>query len=356
MRRDDLDYPASAEGYSRRACCERPPDLVIPQPVDPRGIDGPTRHQAAGPRFRQTSPGLYVPVDVDSTVVEQRILEQGMRIKSHGAVTGWAALRWRGARYFDGTEDGSTLCPVPLVVGHRKLRGDDRVHISQAQIAPTEYTWNGGIRCATVQRALFDEMRFARGTRRAVVAIEKVTQARMISVGLMGRYVAQRNAWTGVQQVRDALALASNGSWSPQEVNMRLTWELDAGLPRPLCNVPVFDLSGHLLGVPDLFDPVAGMVGEYNGADHKLLDRRRSDNAREDRFRTVGLEYLDLVEGDLLDRQQVVRRMHQTRQRARFEAPSDRRWTLTPPSWWVPEETLDHYLVRVGLAPMLVRT
>ena len=98
------------------------------------------------------------------------------------------------------------------------------------------------------------------------------------------------------------------------------------------------------------------MVGEYNGADHKRLDRRRSDNAREERFRAVGLEYFDLVGGDLLDRRDVIRRMHQTRDRARFEEPADRRWTLTPPPWWVPEETLDHYLLRVGLAGMLVRT
>src|SRR4051794_29037996 len=56
----------------------------------------------SGPRWRQTSPGLYVPADVDGAVVEQRVLEQGMRLVRHGAVTGWAALRWRGAQYFSG--------------------------------------------------------------------------------------------------------------------------------------------------------------------------------------------------------------------------------------------------------------
>ena len=76
----------------------RPSDLVTPVRQDPLGVDGPTRHQARGPRWRQTSSGLYVPADVRECP-EQRILEQGCRIRAYGAVTGWAALRWYGATY-----------------------------------------------------------------------------------------------------------------------------------------------------------------------------------------------------------------------------------------------------------------
>src|ERR1700712_3899492 len=121
MRRDDLDYPASTSAYLRAACCHRPTDLVIPVAVDPTGRNGPTRHQAAGARYRQTSPGLYVPSDTNAGLVEQRIVEQGMRIRGQGAVTGWAALRWRGARYFDGVAAGDRLLPGPLVVGLREV-------------------------------------------------------------------------------------------------------------------------------------------------------------------------------------------------------------------------------------------
>ena len=40
-----------------------------------------------------------------------------------------------------------------------------------------------------------------------------------------------------------------------------------------------------------------------------------------------------------------------------FERPEDRRWTLTPPPWWSPhEEPLDAHLLRIGAAPLLVRT
>ena len=354
MRLNDLDYPRQGAAWLSEACCERPDGLVCPRPIDASGVDGPTRHQAAGPRFRQTSPGLYVPVDVDASVVEQRILEQGMRIRRHGAVTGWAALRWRGARYFAGVDADGNVLPVPLVVGLAKLREDPRVDLSQAQIAPTEYTIIGGIRCATVQRALFDEMRTRSGVRAATVALEKATAAGLISVGLMSRYVVERSAWTGVQQVRDALALGSNHSRSPQETLMRLVWELDAGLPRPRCNVPVFSISGRLIGYPDLLDVELGVVGEYDGAAHKHRKRHRKDVAREQDFRNHGLEYFTVVGGDLTNRSEVAKRMHDARSRARA-AGRVQRWTLTPPPWWVAEEDLDHYLLRVGLAPYLIR-
>jgi hypothetical protein len=350
------ELPSLVGEHRWQPTCLRPADLVRPVPIDPTGLRGPTRGAANGPRYRRTSPGLYVPVEVDEAVVEQRILEQGCRIVTHGAVTGWAALRWRGAAFFDGEDRSGDRLPVPLVVGDFRLRSDPRVEISRAQIASRERSEVGGLWCTTVQRALFDAMRSASGVRAAVVVMDMTAAARLISVQLMSRYVACRRAWTGVEIVRTALALASNDSRSPQETRMRLVWVLDAGLPTPLCNVPVFDLSGQLLGIPDLFDPVAGLVGEYNGADHKELDRRRLDNAREARFRNVGLEYFDLVEGDLGDRPAVVRRMEQTRRRALFAAPEARLWTLTPPAWWRPrEEPLDVHLVRTGQAGFLVR-
>ena len=82
---------------------------------------------------------------------------------------------------------------------------------------------------------------------------------------------------------------------------MKLVWVLDAGLDAPLVNQPVFDLAGNLLGYPDLLDPEAGVVGEYDGVDHKDRDRHRRDVSREQRYRDHGLEYFTVVGGDLQD-------------------------------------------------------
>jgi hypothetical protein len=334
--------------------CDRPDGLVRPVPVDPKGCEGPTRGQAAGPHWRQTSWGLYVSAEVDESVVEQRILEQSARLGRYGAVTAWASLRWQGAHFFDGIGYDGARLGVPLV--GNKLRSDHRVELTQEQLAPSEFAFVDGLPCTTVQRALFDELRRHASYREAVVAAEMTFAARLISVRLMRDYVAERSGWTGVPRVRRVLALAGEHSRSPQETRMKLVWMLEAGFDPPLCNQPVFDHHGNLLGVPDLFDPGAGLVGEYQGADHKDGERHRADVAREELFRDHGLEYFEIVGGDLRDRRRAAARMTNARRRARFLPPELRTWTLTPPAWYVVSESLDCTLERLGLADRLRST
>ena len=70
---------------------------------------------------------------------------------------------------------------------------------------------------------------------------------------------------------------------------MRLVWMLDAGLPRPLVNRPIFDLDGRLLGYPDNLDEEAGCVLEYDSDDHRDLEHHTADNDREEPFEDHGL-------------------------------------------------------------------
>ena len=102
---------------------------------------------------------------------------------------------------------------------------------------------------------------------------------------------------------------------------------------QPLCNREVFDLDGRLIGVPDLLDVEAGLVGEYQGEDHKDGARHRKDVEREERFRDHGLEYFELVGGDIARRHVAVTRMLNARRRAKFLPPESRAWTLEPPPW-----------------------
>ena len=117
---------------------------------------------------------------------------------------------------------------------------------------------------------------------------------------------------------------------------MVLVWVMDAELPRPVCNQPVFDLAGNLLAIPDLFDVEAGCAGEYQGADHKDGERHRQDVARHDRLRSAGIEVFEVVGGDLMDADLVAKRMHASRERSLFLPPDRRRWTLEKPAWWEP--------------------
>lgn len=280
--------------------------------------------------------GWYVPAEVDGTIVEQRLLEQSVRLPGTGGLTAWAALRWRGAAFFDGTEQGGRrVLPVPLLIGGTgNLRPEPAVALSWEQFAPPEREVLFGVGCATVERALFDETRRRKYVRAAVGAIDMAAAAGLITVAEFAAYVERRPAWTGVRVPREAVGLASDDSRSPQETALRLVWVIDAGLPTPLCNQPVFSQHGALLGYPDLFDPVAGLVGEYDGADHLEEDRRRRDRTREERFRDHGLEYVAVVTGELGDPVAVARRIRAAYRRAPFTRRDDRRWTLDQPSWF----------------------
>ncbi len=330
--------------------CSLPSDLVWPVRTDPSGVRGPTRGQARSSRWRRSAYGWYVPADADSTRVEQRILEQAVRIAGDGAITGWSALRWHGAAYFDGFWPGGRLLrPVSMMrMAGGRFDRDRTVGWSRGQLAPTEVETVAGVQVATPQRALFDEMRYS-SLRAAVRSMEMAAAAGLISVELMREYVSHRPAWTGVPLTRDALLLSCDDSRSGPETDLKLVWVLDAGLAYPLVNQPVFSLSGQLLGYPDLFDPELGVVGEYDGVDHKARDRHRRDIAREQRFREHGLEYFSVVCGDLRDTELVVKRIRAARQRAALIPAGLRRWTIAPPPWWSPKPTLHERLMGQGL-------
>lgn len=326
--------------------CAPPARLVRPVRLDPRGETGPTRGQARGGRWRQTSRGWYVPATVDGTGPEQRIMEQSVRLPAGGAVTGWASARLHGANFFDGLEpDGRTLVPVPLVIGPAgSIRADPRVVLSRDRLTEAEVVTRYGVPCTRRERALFDAARCAEDVAEAVVALDMGAAAELSSLCRMGRYVAAHSGWAGAPQVRTALGLASEDSRSPNEARTRVIWMVDAGLPPPLVNKPLFDLDGRLLGIPDLLDTEAGMVGEFDGADHRAALRHSKDVAREDRFRKVGLEYVKITGPDLAHRDRVVDRILSTRRRARWLPESRRAWTVTPPPHWEIPPTLDEVL------------
>ena len=335
---------------SWRPTCKPPKGLSRPVRVDPAGASGPTRAQSRSSAWRQTSYGFYVPGDVDGSIPEQRIVEQSVRLPEHGAVTGWASCRMRGAAFFDGLEpDGTGRKPVPLAIGcGTSIRADDRVAVSRERLDAAEVTVVNGVPCTKPRRAVFDEMRAARDVREAVVAMDMMAAAELVSISQMRAHVAAHAGWRGVPQARLALDLADEGSRSPNETRLRLIWVLDAGLPPPLVNAPVFDPLGNLIGIADLLDPVAGVVGEYDGAAHRGIQRHHRDVRREDLFRRAGLEYFKVVGLDLLDPTMVVDRMLTTRSRAKFATPAQRAWTLIAPDGWheSPEDfmTLDERL------------
>ncbi len=311
---------------------------VFPSRVDPAGRSGPTRGQAAGPRWRRTSRGLYVPSDAPLTP-EQRIVEAAWLIGGRALVTGWAALRLHEANFFDGLEpDGRTPIAVCISANGERMRSAPGLKVVREDVPEEEVVVRHGIRCARVERALFDEMRRRGDPREAAVAFDMAAAAELTSLARMRSYLTTRAGSRGLGLVAKALELGAEDSRSPQESRFRMIWEYDAGWGRPLCNRPVYTSRGLLLGIPDLLDPVRGVVGEYDGADHRDRARHRRDVRRMDDFRRVGLEYVAVVGQDLRNTRLVVARIHAAGDRA---GKLPRGWRLGPPPMTLDERLLD---------------
>ena len=224
--------------------CRPPRGLVVPVPVDPTGVAGPTRGQARGPGWRRSTRGFYVP-STAGDMPEQRILEQSMRLPAVGAVTGWAACRLHGAAFFDGlAPDGVTRLPVPLAIGPGgTLRAVDGVLLTFDRLPAHDVVRRQGIPVVDATRAVFDAARLADGVREAVVAIDMAIVGGITSAERVAAYTRGHHdqGITGIGQVREALPLVRERSWSPNESRLRLMGEIDAGLPRLEPNCPVLD-------------------------------------------------------------------------------------------------------------------
>ena len=304
--------------------------LVRPVPVAGEP-DGPTPGQARGPTWRRTTPGLYVPSDTPDSV-EQRIVEQSMRLPEGGAVGGWASLRLHGAAYFDGESHGAQL-PVPLVTPYdaarqRQLPGT-RVERTRR---PIHVVVLHGIPCVAAAWAVVAEAAHAPGMLEAVTVIDMALAAGVVARAEIDGVLAQLHGARGVDRVRRALVSADERSRSPHESWMRFVWVHYARLPRPRCNWLVVDETGRVIGSPDLLSPELGLVGEFEGATHLRASQRRGDVRRQEAFEAVGLQVVTVVGRHRDDEAELVARLLTAAERARA--------STTPQTWWAREYPL----------------
>lgn len=305
--------------------------LVRPVRLDPLGVNGPTRGQARGASWRRTSHGNYLPADVDSSDVEQRILEASVLVARQGAVTGWAALRWQGARWISGIDAFGEPLPVPLLISTHNIRQQPGILLSGEGCSPETIENVDGVRVTNPVWSVAFAMRYAPSLREAAILLDMTAYADLVSIAEATAQIGAQSGWTGVPAARRALPLCGENSWSPMETDLGVTWQLDGRFPSPLQNQPIFDLQGRHIGTPDLLDPDAGVIGEYDGADHLQKEQRVKDINREERFRDRHLEVVVRTTGDR--REDFLRRLASAYRRASGH-PLTRTWTIEPPPWW----------------------
>jgi hypothetical protein len=267
----------------------------------------------------------------------QRILDAVPLIPRSGALTGWAAAYVGEVDQLDG-RDARTMKDLPI----RIACGSD---LGRRDTASVEYTRDPldlrdtverfGFRVATGPRAVFDECRLAKSVEEGIVVIDACAHARLVTLEEFSIYVGNHAGWKGVAQARVAAKLGDAATRSGWESRLRACVVLDARLPIPQVNVPVFNVSGSLLGIADLLIVEAGLVLEFDGQGHRRRDRHREDNVREELFEN---ENLIVARADSLDltryRPQLIHRMSAAYQRGLARDRSLDSWTIAPPDWW----------------------
>jgi hypothetical protein len=230
--------------------------------------------------------------------------------------------------------------PVTIALMDSSIREQTGIAISEERLDPREIQPFRGLRVTTAAYALLFEIRHQAREEVSVQYADMAAYDDLVSRTELALLVSRSRGWDGIGRGRATVDLMEENAWSPPEGTMRLVWTREAGLPRPLANRPVFDIQGRHIATPDLIDPVAGVVGEYDSELHLDPARRRRDLDRAERYRTLGLEPVVMVTGELSDPWRFVGRLRAAYARAERTATADRQWTVDPPEWWVRTETV----------------
>lgn len=277
-----------------------------PVPSDPLRwasalAQGVPRRELVGPLWRAPWRGIRVPTHAEVTPA-LRVRAAALLLPdggATGAVGGWAAAHLLGATEIDGlAEDGHTRLPVLLYPTHR-LRERPGIELSRSSLDAGDVVHADSVPVTSPVRTVFDLGRRAGDVREAVVALDRALRSLDVDAGDLSEYTARRPRWDGTPLLRKAMPLVNPRARSRPESRLRLIWLLDAGLPWPMVNPEVRNGHGRLLGLPDLLDPGSGLVGEYDGAQHRQLDEHTSDNIREEAFERVNLTVVRATSRDL---------------------------------------------------------
>ena len=326
-------------GVSERWRVQAPRVRVTrPVRIDPSGLTGPTPGQARGPGWEATSTGLHVPTGTDRDLVEQRIIEQGVRLR-HGVITGWAALRLHRAGYLDGlARDGVTRLPVQVAANGDRLRSCEGLDVRRVMVEEDDVVIRYGVRCATPERALFDAMRWAETLDDRVVIADMTFAAELTSLRRVRAYVRRLRHVHDRMLVLEALSWCDEGADSPQEVRLRLIWRRRFSWTSPLTNRTVLDPRGPQAGT--------SRPGQRRAGDGGGVRRRRPPLASPASHRRTPSRRLPAsrsgdrdVRGEDLDAEDLVaERLRATYERVR---DAERRWRLAPPGPSL-DDRLDH--------------
>jgi hypothetical protein len=245
----------------------------------------------AGPLWTPVLPGVHVWLPPERLDAITRI-ESVVAWMPQGAVLGgWAALHWAGLGNIDGrTGPGASRdLPISVCLGPvGRVRQPPGVDLDRSTILDVDLTECRGVAMTTPARSCLDVARRC-GAEEGLVVTDAALRAGLVSRADLDDAVSRLVWIKAVPAARLVASLADPGAESAPESRLRYVWVVEAGLPVPLVNPVVLGYDGTFLGRSDLLDEDAGLVGEYDGEEHRLLDRHTADNVREEAFEATNL-------------------------------------------------------------------
>jgi hypothetical protein len=123
--------------------------------------------------------------------------------------------------------------PVEVTVPPRvRMRGGSRLTVVRSPLPHDDLATWAGTPVTTPLRTGFDVGRRLPLVE-AVVAIDAMLAARLITRDRLRAFAADRDRWPGLARLRTVLGLADRGAESPMETRLRLLM-IAGGLPRPV--------------------------------------------------------------------------------------------------------------------------
>lgn len=312
------------------------------------------RGSLQGNAWRRVARGFYVPASAgwicdnaddgsrpERLSTAQRILDATPRLSGRAALGTWAAAYVHGVDWLDGRSPHTmTDLPVDIIAPDLKRRSTRDIKYHGSELAAMDRVSKDGFPITSMVRTAFDGARWADSLEEAVVFIDSMLAFGKLHLPRLNDYVVEHTGWPGVEKAAAAARLARFGVRSGWETRLRMCWLIDAHLPDPLVNVPIFDRSEKLLGIADLFDPDSGLVAEFDGEQHREPGHHRKDNIREEELESANLVVVRSDKVDVrTDRPQLISRLIDGYRRGQRRDRRWDRWTLTQPDWWLTRQS-----------------
>jgi hypothetical protein len=221
-----------------------------------------SRHQLRT-QYRAVLPNVYLPKQTQPSL-EQRIAAAWLWSDRQGTIAGAAAAALHGAKWIDDN--------VPVELIHVNPHPPQGVLTRRDILLPDEVQTLAGRAVTTPERTAFDIGRRA-PPRTAVAQLDALARATGFKIDEVLDVAGCHRGARGLRQLETVLEVVDPGAQSPRESYLRLLL-IEAGLPRPLTQIPVLGTDGLPIAYLDMGWPDLMVGVEYDG-DHHRVDRHQ---------------------------------------------------------------------------------